>query len=49
LIIKQGAIVDASIVESSRRPRKTQTIEEVGSIKGVRSLFIVLTRSTSRT
>lgn len=29
LIVKQGAIVDASIVESSRRPKKTQTVEEV--------------------
>jgi len=29
LIVKQGVIVDASIVESSRRPRKTQVVEEV--------------------
>ena len=29
LIVKQGAIVDASIVVSSRRPRKIQTIEEL--------------------
>jgi IS5 family transposase len=31
LIVKKGAIVDASIVESIRRPRKKQTIEEVAS------------------
>lgn len=29
LIVKQGVIVDASIVESSRRPRKTQTVQKL--------------------
>jgi IS5 family transposase len=29
LIVRQGAIVDAPIVESSRRPRKIETIEPV--------------------
>ena len=34
LIVKQGVIVDASIVESSRRPRKTQTVEKLESEDG---------------
>ena len=34
LIVKQGAIVDATIVSSSRRPRKIQTVEEVEGEEG---------------
>ena len=34
LIVKQGAIVDATIVSSSRRPKKFQTVEEVEGQEG---------------
>ena len=34
LIVKRGVIVDASIIESSRRPRKTQTIEKLEGADG---------------
>ena len=43
LIIKQGVIVDASIVESSRRPGKKQTIEQVEETEGYEPGYVVTT------
>ncbi len=43
LIVKQGVIVDASIVESSRRPRKKQTIEEVEAAEADEPEYAVTT------
>ena len=34
MIVKQGAIVDATIVSSSRRPKKVQTVDEVEGKEG---------------
>jgi IS5 family transposase len=44
LIVKQGAIVDASIVTSSRRPRKIQIIEEGQGQEGEEQDIEVITR-----
>lgn len=43
LVVKQGAIVDASIVVSSRRPRKRQVIEEVAGEEGEEAGYEVST------
>jgi IS5 family transposase len=43
LIVKHGAIVDASIVTSSRRPRKTQIIEEGQGSEGEEKGIEVIT------
>ena len=46
LIIKQGAIVDASIVTSSRRPRKIQTIKGIKNQEGEEPVFEVNTTNS---
>ena len=43
LIVKQGAIVDASIITSSRRPRKSQIVEEGRGNEGEEEEIEVIT------